>query len=230
MSDRVLVIGGGIAGIQASLDLAAAGARVVLVERSASLGGKMAALDKNFPTLDCSICIEAPMMSEINDNANIEVLSNAEVDSLAGEAGSFVATIRHRAGYVTDECTRCDDCIPVCPVKLPNEFDAAIGSRKAIYTPFQQAVPDQAPGQFIILMAGQFGLDELPESTGTREANDLVWTLYSFEAAAQHVDMALAEGAGPTTYMVVVTSTTGTRDRYFDDVFLTGVDAFKPLP
>ena len=75
MSDQVLVIGAGIAGIQTSLDLAAAGARVVLVERSPSLGGKMAALDKNFPTLDCSICIEAPMMSEINDNANIEVLT-----------------------------------------------------------------------------------------------------------------------------------------------------------
>jgi heterodisulfide reductase subunit A2 len=141
MSGSVLVIGGGIAGIQASLDLAAAGAKVVLVERSPSLGGKMAALDKNFPTLDCSICIESPLMSDINDNANIEVLTNAEVENLDGQAGSFVAKISHRAGYVTDECTRCDDCVAVCPVVLPNEFDAAIGSRKAIYTPFQQAVP-----------------------------------------------------------------------------------------
>ena len=113
-----------------------------------------------------------------------------------------------------------------------DEIAPAVYARSSlgIVAMFQQAVPDQAPGQFIILMAGQFGLDELPESTGTREANDLVWTLYSFEAAAQHVDMALAEGAGPTTYMVVVTSTTGSRDRYYDDVFLTGVDAFKPLP
>ncbi len=141
MSDQVLVIGGGIAGIQASLDLARAGARVVLVERSASLGGKMAALDKNFPTLDCSICIEAPMMSEVSDHPNIEVLTNAEIVALEGEAGSFRARIRQRAGYVTDECTRCDECVPVCPVLLSNEFDAAMGSRKAIYTPFQQAVP-----------------------------------------------------------------------------------------
>mgnify|MGYP001260266442 CR=1 FL=1 len=141
MSDQVLVIGGGIAGIQASLDLAAAGARVVLVERSASLGGKMAALDKNFPTLDCSICIEAPMMSEVNDNANIEVLTNAEVTALGGEAGAFTARINQRAGFITDECTRCDECVPVCPVPLSNEFDAGMGARKAVYTPFQQAVP-----------------------------------------------------------------------------------------
>ncbi len=141
MSDRVLVIGGGIAGIQASLDLAAAGARVVLVERPASLGGKMAALDKNFPTLDCSICIEAPMMSEINDNANIEVLTNAEVVGLDGDAGAFNVHISQSAGYVMDECTRCDECVPVCPVPLSNEFDSGMGSRKAIYTPFQQAVP-----------------------------------------------------------------------------------------
>jgi heterodisulfide reductase subunit A2 len=141
VSDRVLVIGGGIAGVQATLDLVHAGAQVTLVERSAALGGKMAALDKNFPTLDCSICIEAPILSEVNDHPNVEVLTNAELVDLDGEAGGFTARIRQRAGFVTDECTRCDDCVAVCPVVLPNAFDAGMASRRAIYTPFQQAVP-----------------------------------------------------------------------------------------
>ncbi|MBI2153605.1 MAG: FAD-dependent oxidoreductase [Candidatus Rokubacteria bacterium] len=141
MSDSVLVIGGGIAGIQASLDLAESGARVVLVERAPSIGGKMAVLDKNFPTLDCSICIEAPKMSEVGQHPGIEVLSLAAVESVAGEAGRFRVGIRQRARFVTDECTRCGECVPACPVVLPNEFDAAMASRKAIYTPIPQAVP-----------------------------------------------------------------------------------------
>ncbi|MFQ5471996.1 MAG: FAD-dependent oxidoreductase, partial [Dehalococcoidia bacterium] len=141
MSDAVLIIGGGIAGAQAALDLAEAGSKVVLVERGPSIGGKMAALDKNFPTLDCSVCIEAPKLSEIGENPNIEVLNNAEVTEVTGEAGDFVVKIRRRAGFVTDECTRCGECEPVCPVVLPNEFDAAMASRKAVYTPFPQAVP-----------------------------------------------------------------------------------------
>jgi heterodisulfide reductase subunit A len=141
MSDSVLIIGGGIAGAQAALDLAEAGAKVVLVERGPSIGGKMAALDKNFPTLDCSVCIEAPKLSEIGENPNIEVLNNAEVTEVTGEAGDFVVKIRRKAGFVTDECTRCGECEPVCPVVLPNEFDAAMASRKAVYTPFPQAVP-----------------------------------------------------------------------------------------
>jgi heterodisulfide reductase subunit A2 len=110
MSDAVLVIGGGIAGIQASLDLAQAGARVVLVERQATIGGVMAALDKNFPTLDCSICIEAPKMSQVDLHPNIEILSLAELQSLEGSPGDFRATILQRARYVSDECTRCGEC------------------------------------------------------------------------------------------------------------------------
>ncbi len=149
MSDSVLVIGGGIAGVQAALDLAQAGARVVLVERSPSLGGKMAALDKNFPTLDCSICIEAPKLSEVSEHPNIEVITNAEVTALQGEAGAFTATIHRKSGLVTDECTRCDECVQVCPVLLSNEFDAGMASRKAIYTPFPQAVP----GPYVIDVA-----------------------------------------------------------------------------
>ncbi|MEK7363031.1 MAG: FAD-dependent oxidoreductase, partial [candidate division NC10 bacterium] len=141
MSDSVLVIGGGIAGIQASLDLAESGAQVVLVERAPSIGGKMAVLDKNFPTLDCSICIEAPKMSEVGQHPGIEILSLAEVESVSGEAGRFSVGIRQRARFVTDECTRCGECVAACPVVLPNEFDAAMAARKAIYTPIPQAVP-----------------------------------------------------------------------------------------
>ncbi|MFC2025940.1 FAD-dependent oxidoreductase, partial [Chloroflexota bacterium] len=138
MSDSVLVIGGGIAGIQASLDLAEAGARVILVEREATIGGIMAVLDKNFPTLDCSICIEAPKMSEVDLHPNIEILSLAEVDSIEGNPGNFLVQIRQRARYVTDACTRCGDCSAACPVVLPNEYDSGMASRKAIYTPIPQ--------------------------------------------------------------------------------------------
>ncbi|MBI4491878.1 MAG: CoB--CoM heterodisulfide reductase iron-sulfur subunit A family protein, partial [Chloroflexi bacterium] len=141
MNNQVLVIGGGVAGVQAALDLAEAGAKVVLVERSPSLGGTMAALDKNFPTLDCSICIEAPKLADVGAHPNVEVLANAEVVGLEGEAGDFRATIRQRARFVTDECTRCNLCVDACPVPLPNEFEHAMSTRKAIYTPFPQAVP-----------------------------------------------------------------------------------------
>jgi heterodisulfide reductase subunit A len=141
MSDSVLVIGGGIAGIQASLDLANSGARVVLVERQPTIGGAMAVLDKNFPTLDCSICIEAPKMSQVDLHPNIEVLSLAEVVGLQGEPGDFLARIRQIGRFVGDECTRCGDCVETCPVVLPNEFDSGMAARKAIYTPIPQAVP-----------------------------------------------------------------------------------------
>jgi heterodisulfide reductase subunit A len=141
MSGSVVIIGGGIAGVQAALDLAESGAKVVLVEKGPSIGGTMAALDKNFPTLDCSVCIEAPKLSEVGEHPNIEVLNYAEVVGVEGEAGNFTVTLRQRAGFVTDECTRCGECEPVCPVPLTNEFDAAMASRKAVYTPFPQAVP-----------------------------------------------------------------------------------------
>ena len=123
MSDSVLVIGGGIAGIQASLDLAEAGARVVLVEREATIGGIMAVLDKNFPTLDCSICIEAPKMSEVDLHPNIEILSLAEVMAIEGDPGNFRVQIRQKTRYVTNECTRCDLCTDACPQAYPNEYD-----------------------------------------------------------------------------------------------------------
>jgi heterodisulfide reductase subunit A len=146
MSDTVLVIGAGIAGIQAAIDLANAGSRVVLVERKPSIGGIMAGLDKNFPTLDCSICIEAPKMSEVINNPNIEVLTLTEVAKVEGQAGDFHVTLHQKARYVTSECTRCNACVVVCPQILKNEFDAGMAVRKAIYTPFEQA----EPGAYVI--------------------------------------------------------------------------------
>lgn len=146
MSDSVLIIGGGIAGVQAALDLAEAGAKVVLVEASPAIGGKMAALDKNFPTLDCSICIEAPKLSEVDEHPNIEILSPAEVIDFQGEPGNFTVKVREKSRFVTDECTRCNLCVEACPIVLPNEFDVSMAARKAIYTPFPQAVP----GAYII--------------------------------------------------------------------------------
>ena len=149
MSNSVMVIGGGIAGIQAALDLAEAGAKVVLVEREATIGGVMAVLDKNFPTLDCSICIEAPKMSEVDLHPNIEILALAEVERVEGGPGDFRVTVRQRARYVTDACTRCGECALVCPEVLPNEYDSGMAARKAIYTP----IPQSAPGPYLIDMA-----------------------------------------------------------------------------
>lgn len=141
MSNSVLVIGGGIAGIQACLDLANAGARVVLVERQATIGGVMAVLDKNFPTLDCSICIEAPKMSEVELHPNIDILSLAEVQEIEGVPGNFKVLIQQQTRFVGDGCTRCGECTTLCPVTLPNDFDSGMATRKAIYTPIPQAVP-----------------------------------------------------------------------------------------
>ena len=141
MSDAVLVIGGGIAGVQAALDLAKAGAHVYLVESSPVIGGKMAALDKNFPTMDCSICIEAPKLSEVMQNKNITVITLGEVVEVSGEAGNFRVKVLQKPRFVTDECTRCGDCVPACPIVLKNEFDVGMGARKAIYLPFDQAEP-----------------------------------------------------------------------------------------
>jgi heterodisulfide reductase subunit A len=149
MSDSILVVGGGIAGIQASLDLASAGAHVILVERQPTIGGIMAVLDKNFPTLDCSICIEAPKMSEVDLHPNIDVISRAEVLGVEGGAGDFVVRVQQRASFVTDACTRCGECSLACPIALPNEYDSGMAVRKAIYTPIPQAVP----GAYVIDIA-----------------------------------------------------------------------------
>ncbi len=147
MSDSVLVIGGGIAGIQASLDLAEAGARVVLVEREATIGGIMAVLDKNFPTLDCSICIEAPKMSEVELHPNIEILSLAEVEKVTGKPGDFRVKIRQQSA-LCDGCLYTlrgvHGCLPVLHCLM--NMILGMASRKAIYTP----IPQSTPGDYIL--------------------------------------------------------------------------------
>ncbi|MDI6708877.1 MAG: FAD-dependent oxidoreductase, partial [Candidatus Thermoplasmatota archaeon] len=140
----VLVIGGGIAGIQASLDLAEKGMKVWLVERSPSIGGRMAQLDKTFPTNDCSICILSPKMAECYLNPNINLLTYSELMEVSGEAGNFKVKILKKAKYVDEEkCTGCGDCSKNCPVEIPNQFEMNLAPRKAIYRPFPQAVPNK---------------------------------------------------------------------------------------
>lgn len=141
---RCLVIGGGIAGLQAALDVADAGHEVVLVEREPTLGGNMARLDKTFPTLDCSACINTPKMVSAASHPNIRLYTWAEVESLTGFIGNFEAVIRQKARYVDHEkCTGCGICWEKCPTRVPSEFDAGMGDRKAIYIPFPQAVPNK---------------------------------------------------------------------------------------
>ena len=139
----VLVIGGGIAGIQSSLDLANMGFQVYLVEKTPSIGGRMSQLDKTFPTNDCSMCILAPKMIEAGRHPNIRLLTYSEVKEVAGEPGKFRVKIRKKARFVDEEkCTGCGVCVTKCPWKVDSEFDLGLSKRKAIYTPFAQAVPN----------------------------------------------------------------------------------------
>ena len=138
----VVVIGGGIAGIQASLDLANTGYKVYLVEKLPSIGGRMAQLDKTFPTNDCAMCILAPKMIEASSRSNIELLAYSEVENISGKVGDFRVKIRKKATFVDwNKCTGCGLCMEGCPVIIPNEFDHGLGMRKAIYMLFPQAVP-----------------------------------------------------------------------------------------
>jgi len=137
-----LVIGGGVSGIQAALDLANMGFKVHLVESKPSIGGVMAQLDKTFPTGDCAICILAPKMVELSRHPNITLLSYSEVEEVKGFIGAYEVKIRRKARYVDEaKCVGCGVCAEVCPVKVKNEFDEGFGQRKAIYVPFPQAVP-----------------------------------------------------------------------------------------
>lgn len=139
----VVVIGAGVAGIQAALDLAGHNIRVHLVEREPSIGGHMAQLDKTFPTNDCSMCILSPKMVDVARHPNIIMYTCSEVESVNGEVGSFQVRIRRYPRYIIEEdCNGCGDCIQICPVEVYNRFDAGIGVRKAIYKPHAQAVPD----------------------------------------------------------------------------------------
>ncbi|MHA2394167.1 MAG: FAD-dependent oxidoreductase, partial [Promethearchaeota archaeon] len=143
MEKKVLVIGGGISGIQASLDLADMGFKAYLVERGASIGGQMAKLDKTFPTLDCSACILSPKMVEVARHDNIEILSYSEVVEVDGKVGDFKVKVKKGARYIdVEKCTACGECIKECPIEVINEFDEGLGKRKAIYVPFPQAIPN----------------------------------------------------------------------------------------
>ncbi len=138
---KSLVIGGGVAGIQAALDLADSGYKVYLVERTGSIGGRMAQIDKTFPTMDCSICILAPKMSEVGRHPNIELLTLSEVKEVNGHIGNFKVKVLKKARYVKKDCTGCGECIQACPQLAPDEFNAGLSIRRAIYIPFAQAVP-----------------------------------------------------------------------------------------
>ncbi|MBS7616045.1 hydrogenase iron-sulfur subunit [Candidatus Bathyarchaeota archaeon] len=140
--NKALVIGGGIAGMNAALDLAEMGFKVYLLEKGESIGGHMAQLDKTFPTLDCSICIEGPKMVDVGRHPNIEIISYADLISVSGFIGNFKVKIRRNPRYVIAEnCTGCGECKDVCPIEYPNEWDMGLGVRKAISVPFDQAVP-----------------------------------------------------------------------------------------
>jgi heterodisulfide reductase subunit A-like polyferredoxin len=139
----VLVQGGGIAGVQASLDLANSGFKVYLVERDAAIGGMMAHLDKTFPTGDCATCIVSPKLVECARNLNIEILTLSELIGLEGKPGRFQATIRRHPRYVDEhKCTGCSECTQVCPVDIPDEFNRCLGTRKGIAKLYAQATPN----------------------------------------------------------------------------------------
>ncbi len=138
-----LVVGGGIGGMQAALDLAGGGIKVYLADRKAAIGGVMAQLDKTFPTNDCAMCTMAPRLVEIGRHKDIEILTLSEVERVEGEAGNFNVTIKQQPRFIDlTKCTGCGECVTACPVSLPSEFDQGLAQRKAIYRPFPQAVPN----------------------------------------------------------------------------------------
>jgi heterodisulfide reductase subunit A len=146
VTKRALVIGGGIAGITAALDIADAGFPVDIVETKPTIGGKMAMLDKTFPTLDCASCIVTPKMTEVSQNANIRILSYSEVVGMKGYVGNFTAQIKRKARFVDEtKCTGCGLCTEKCPMKkVPNDFNLNLNTKTAVYIPFAQAIPKVA--------------------------------------------------------------------------------------
>ena len=160
---RALVVGGGIAGIQAALDIAEAGFEVDIVEKNATIGGRMAQIDKTFPTLDCSACILTPKMVDCAQHEKIDILSYSEVEEVKGFVGNFNVKIRKKARYVDEKkCTGCKICMEKCPSKKGlNSFNMDLNTRPAIYIPFAQAIPNVAvidPEQCIKMKTGKCGI------------------------------------------------------------------------
>ena len=145
VNPNVLVVGGGIAGIQAALEIADSEHQVYLVEKEPSIGGHMAEFDKTFPTLDCAACILTPKMTTVGQHPYIQLMSYSEVEDVSGYVGSFKVNIKRKARYVDEvKCTGCNECTNICPVELVSEFDEGLSKRKAIYIPFPQAVPNKS--------------------------------------------------------------------------------------
>lgn len=143
VNQATLIIGAGIAGIQAALEIADAGKKVYLVEREPTIGGHMAMFDKTFPTLDCAACILTPKMVAVGDHDMIDLMTCAEVQEVSGVPGAFKAKIlKHARRVDIDECTACNACVDICPISTLSEFDTKLIRRKAIYIPFPQAVPN----------------------------------------------------------------------------------------
>ena len=174
----VLVIGGGIAGIQAALDSADKGFKTYLVEKDPSIGGKMAQLDKTFPTMDCSACILTPKMVDVARHPNIELITYAEIEEVSGFIGNFKVKVKKKARFVDiDKCNGCGECVANCRMKdrIPNEFDAGLGKRGAIYVPFPQAVPLRMtidPEKCLMLTLGKCGKGPLCVEACERGAID----------------------------------------------------------
>ena len=163
VTKRALVIGGGIAGIQTALDIAEAGFEVDIVEKKPTIGGKMAQIDKTFPTLDCAACILTPKMVDVAQNEKINIFSYSEVEDVKGFVGNFNVTIRKKARYVNEDlCTGCGVCTEKCPQKkVPNDFNMGMDTKRAIYIPFAQAVPKVAtidPNYCTMLKTGKCGV------------------------------------------------------------------------
>ena len=138
----VMVVGSGIAGIQAALDLANSGMKVYMVENGISIGGVMAQLDKTFPTNDCSACILSPKLVEVGRHPNVEILTRRTVESVEGEAGRFTVKLTKAPRYVDlTKCTGCGDCATVCPITVPSDFNENLNDRKATFRHFPQAIP-----------------------------------------------------------------------------------------